>query len=196
MPPAAIAVLALVLVVSIAVAALALTGNLGGGGSDSATSSNPPPPSSGASTPSGGTGSNGSAEGDSGADGSTARPLSQDRAEISTVLRRYETAYTNHDTESLKFVFTPGVTRHGLAGGGCRDASGRDDVLQQYRAQFALGTGAYTLRNLTPDAISVDGDSAHTNLRFSIQNGRSGDISFDLKRFENVWRVSGVDSHC
>lgn len=178
--PAMIAALALVIVASIAVAALALSANLGGDGST--TSSNP----SGTSP----------APGDGDGDGPTPRPLVQDRSEISTVLRRYETAYTNHDTESLRFVFTPDATRHGLASGGCRDASGRDAVLDQYRQQFELGTGTYTLRGMAPTAIDVDGESAHTDLRFSIEGGRSGSVSFDLERFENAWRVSRVDSHC
>ena len=178
-----IAALALVIVASIVVAALALSGNLGGGGSP--TSSNPsgttPVPNDGS---------------DGGDDTPATRPLAQNRDEISTVLRRYETAYTNHDTAGLKFVFTPGVTRHGLASGGCGDASGRDEVLDQYRQQFALGTGTYTLRGMAPTAIEVDGDRAHTDLRFSIEGGRSGSVSFDLERFRNAWRVSRVDSHC
>lgn len=171
------------LVASIVVITLALSGTIGGDGGGSTTSSSAasPPP----------------ASGDGGGDDTvTTRPLAQDRSEISTVLRRYETAYTNHDTEALRFVFTPSVTRHGLASGGCRDASGRDAVLEQYRQQFALGTGTYTLRGMAPSAIDVDADSAHADLRFSIQGGRSGSVSFDLERFADVWRVSHVDSHC
>ena len=180
-----IAVLALVIVASIAVAALALSGNLGGGGST--TPSNPP-----GTSPAPGSGDGGG----SGGGAPTPRPLAQDRSEISAVLRRYETAYSNHDTERLRFVFSPDVTRHGLASGGCRDASGRDAVLDQYRQQFALGTGTYTLRGMAPTAIDVDADTAHADLRFSIEGGRSGSVSFDLVRFENAWRVSRVDSHC
>ena len=124
------------------------------------------------------------------------RPVADDQREIVAVLRRYATAYTNHDTDSLRFVFTPDVTRHGLAPGGCRDASGRAAVLLQYRRQFDLGTGAYTLHGLVPSAITVDGTRASTDLDFSIVGGRDGTISFELERFAGVWRVSHVDSHC
>lgn len=122
--------------------------------------------------------------------------MAEDKREIIAVLRRYATAYTNHDTDSLRFVFTPDVTRHGLAPGGCRDATGRPAVLLQYRQQFALGTGAYTLHGLVPSAISVSGTQASTDLGFSIDGGRGGNITFGLARFANVWRVSRVDSHC
>ena len=134
---------------------------------------------------------------DSGGGGAaTPRPVADDQREIVAVLRRYATAYSNHDTDSLRFVFTPDVTRHGLAPGGCRDASGRAAVLLQYRRQFALGTGAYTLHGLVPSAITVDGTRASTDLDFSIAGGRDGTISFELARFAGVWRISSVDSHC
>jgi len=143
-----------------------------------------------------GTSQAGSDESGGGDDAPAPRPVAEDRQEIIMVLRRYAAAYTNHDTDSLRFVFTPDVTRHGLAPGGCRDSSGRAAVLLQYRRQFDLGTGTYTLRGLVPSAIIVDGMSANTDLHFSIGGSRSGRISFNLIRFAGVWRISHVDSHC
>jgi hypothetical protein len=174
----AIGLIALAVVVAIAAASVALFGSSG----DSSAPERGGSPGTQAGTDDGGD--------------DTPAPRPVHKQAIVAVLRRYATAYTNHDTDNLRFVFTPDVTRHGLAPGGCRDASGRAAVLLQYRGQFDLGTGAYTLHGLGPGAITVDGTSASTDLDYSIEGGRNGRISFELARFAGVWRVSHVDTHC
>jgi hypothetical protein len=172
----ALVLLGLAIVAGVVVATLAASGAFSSRAPTGSTPSGPPPPAASGDEP--------------------RRPLEQDRDEIRALLGRYATAYTNHDTKELRFVFTPTVTRHGLARGGCVDGDGRSEVLAQYRQQFALGTGRYTLTGLSPDAITVDGTTAHVDARFAIGNARSGPISFDAERFRDVWRVSRVDSHC
>jgi hypothetical protein len=120
----------------------------------------------------------------------------QDRREISALLRRYQSAYTSYDIEALRFIFSPQVTRHGLAKGGCGDASGRPAVLLQYRQQFDTHPGRYILRGLTSSAIAVNGDQAEVELRFTIVGTKSGTVSFDFTRAYGGWRVSHIDAHC
>jgi hypothetical protein len=177
----ALGFMGLIVVASVAVAALALTGKLSGGTSDPGSRVTPPPPAQpGAPPPAAG----------------SPRTVAQDRSAILAVFRRYETAYSAKDIDGLRLIFSPGITRHGLAAGGCADARGRPAVLQQYRDQFRLPIGQYRFQGLQPSAITVDGPRARADLDFSIGGSRSGTASFDLARSAGAWRVSKIDAHC
>ncbi|HYU60655.1 MAG TPA: protein kinase [Solirubrobacterales bacterium] len=116
--------------------------------------------------------------------------------EVRAVLRGYETAYTDQDLGALAAIFTPDVTRRGLRAGGCSETGGIDEVLDTYSEQFASGTGAYTLTDLSSDAIEVSGDTATVHTGYAISPGGNGSVSFDLERQGREWLISRVDASC
>ena len=168
-------ILALVVVAGIVVAALALSGKLGGGASDQTSGGTPlaPPPVAGD------------------------RPTAgEDKDDVIAVFHRYETAFSAKSINGLRLIFSPDIKRRGLSADGCAEASGRPQVLQQYRDQFKLKIGRYRFEGLTRSAISLNGSRARSDLDFSIDGSRSGTASFGLTRAQSAWRVSSIDTHC
>ena len=120
----------------------------------------------------------------------------EDRRAVVATLHEYEDAYSSHDIAGLRAVLAPGATRHGLRATGCSDTTGREAVLDTYREQFALGTGAYTLEGLSPGAVSISGARARVALGYSIAPGGTGSVSFRLRRGADRWRITRVIASC
>ena len=127
----------------------------------------------------------------------TAAERREARADVVSSLRRYEQAYSERDESGLRALLTPDVTRHGLRAGGCSDTSGRSDVLDTYREQFARGSGSYALTTLSPRGVQLAGrDRASVTSRYAISPGGTGSVTFDLARRPEGWRISRVDANC
>src|SRR5215211_6708540 len=116
--------------------------------------------------------------------------------DVRAVLRRYEAAYTDQDVPALAGLFTPDVTRRGLRAGGCSETSGINEVLDTYSEQFASGTGAYKLADLSSGAIETAGDTATVDTGYTITPGGNGSVSFELEREGRDWLISRVDASC
>jgi hypothetical protein len=113
------------------------------------------------------------------------------------VLARYQTAYSEHSLSGLSRLFSPGVTRHGLAAGGCRVSHGREAVLADYESQFAEGTGAYRLVDVRSSDITLESAvRSHVRARYEIDPGGSGLVKFGFARLGESWRISNVDASC
>jgi ketosteroid isomerase-like protein len=167
-------------VVAVAIGAFAVAGGFDGGGDSGAASAGADVGTTATET------STTTASGESPAD---------ERA-VRSVLKRYEAAYTDHDLGALASLFAPDVTRKGLRAGGCSQTSGIDHVLDTYAEQFDAGTGAYSLSDLSSDAIDVAGDTASAESGYTITPGGSGTVSFELRRDGDGWLISRVDASC
>ena len=176
------ALAALAIVAGIGVGAYAATGGFSSG----ATTTTVPPATDGGGGGGGGTGGGGGAN------------AVRDRSDIADVLTSYSTAYSNRDAGALGSLLAPNVTRSGVAAsGGCGTQRGAADVLAAYEAQFAQGTGTYTLTDLSADAIQVSGNVARTpRLHYTISPSASGTVSFELAKIGRRWLISRIDASC
>lgn len=119
------------------------------------------------------------------------------RGSVLDVLDRYTHAYSSQDLRGLASVLTPGVKRHGLAGGGCHVVRGREAVLRDYESQFDEGTGTYRLVGLSPRSVTLAGsDGAHVRTHYAISTGGAGFVNFALQRTAAGWKISEVFATC
>ena len=69
-------------------------------------------------------------------------------------------------------------------------------MVAAYESQFALGTGSYSLPDLSDDAVDVSGDTASVTTTYAISTGGSGQISFELERSGDDWLISDIQAPC
>lgn len=119
-----------------------------------------------------------------------------DKVAMVRLLRRYEFAYSARDTEGLRLLFTRGVSRHGFQRGGCGDSTGRKSVVEAYAAQFALGTGRYTLTGVSASAIRTSGSRPTIDARYAIAGGNAGRLTVQFSNSNGRWLISRLNSHC
>ncbi len=119
------------------------------------------------------------------------------RSSIMSLLADYQSSYSAHDVGGLASIFSPGITRHGLAAGGCTVARGRRAVLGDYRSQFEAGSGSYRLIGLTPQEIAIDSiDRAHLDAHYEIDPGGTGYVNFKFAALGGGWKISEVYATC
>lgn len=129
--------------------------------------------------------------------GPTPAEEQHDRTAIMALLGSYQSAYSAHNLAGLASIFSPGITRHGLAAGGCTVARGRDTVLDDYRSQFEEGSGSYRLVGLSGNEIRIDNSTrAQVNAHYEIDPGGSGYVNFRFARLGDDWKVSEVYATC
>jgi hypothetical protein len=121
-----------------------------------------------------------------------------DRGTIMSILGDYQNAYSQHEVAALSNLFTPGITRHGLAAGGCRVSHGRSQVLENYQSQFAEGTGAYRLVGFAEDQIQFNGKTQATlDAHYDIEPGnQTGYVNFKFADIGEGWRISEIYATC
>ena len=120
-----------------------------------------------------------------------------DRQAITGTLGVYESAYSDHNIPGLSRVFTPEISRHGLAAGGCTVARGRRAVLADYQSQFAEGSGTYELVGLSESPIQIDSRTrAHLDAHYRITPGGIGYVNFKFAELGKGWRISEVYATC
>ncbi len=121
-----------------------------------------------------------------------------DRHAIMSVLNTYQTAYSQQDLSSLSEIFSPGIIRHGLAAGGCHISHGRSEVLEDYRSQFAEGTGSYELVGLSANAIQLTSKiKAALHAHYKIEPGsQTGYVNFQFAELGEGWKISEVYATC
>jgi len=180
---------ALALVAAVVVALL-LSGSDSGGGGTTPGGSTPTAPT----TPddNGGGGNGGGGKG-------TEQSVAEARSEIESLLHSYEAAYSSEDLNAMGALLSEDVTRVGLAAGssGCVTSRGKAAVLDTYAGQFdANPASTYTLTGLEPSAIDVSGESASSDLGYSISSGASGSISFGFTRVDDRWLISDIKATC
>jgi hypothetical protein len=121
----------------------------------------------------------------------------RDRANIMGLLASYQEDYSTHDVSALSGLFTPGVTRHGLAAGGCTVSHGRNAVIADYQSQFEEGSGAYSLVGLSGDQIHLDTTKqAQLNAHYRITPGGAGYVDFRFAETSEGWRINEVYATC
>ncbi len=144
-----------------------------------------------------GTDDDGGGGGNGGLGGAGEPDEDADIADIQTTLEDYQAAYSSQDTDALADLFTPDVFRRGIgAGGACTTTQGLDEVLATYDAQFASGTGTYSLTDTSEGAIDLSGDTASLDTGYTISSGASGSISFELERSGSDWLISRIEASC
>jgi hypothetical protein len=121
-----------------------------------------------------------------------------DRRAILGVLGTYQTAYSHQDVQGLSGIFSPGITRHGLAAGGCRISRGRREVLNDYESQFQEGTGSYELVGLSEAQIELQGTTrASLHAHYNIEPGsQRGYVNFRFAELGEGWKISEVYATC
>jgi len=119
-----------------------------------------------------------------------------DKAAMVGLLRRYAAAYSARDPEALRRHFTRNVFRHGFQRGGCGNAYGRRSVVEAYAAQFALGTGRYTLTGVSQRAIQTARSHPTVNTRYAIAGGNDGRLAVQFSKSNGRWLISRLNSHC
>jgi hypothetical protein len=121
----------------------------------------------------------------------------RDRGIIMRLLASYQVDYSTHNTSALSGLFTPSVTRHGLAVGGCRVSHGLRAVIASYQSQFEAGSGAYTLVALSEAQIRLDdATQAHINAHYRITPGGTGYVNFRFTETGDGWKISEVYATC
>ncbi len=119
------------------------------------------------------------------------------RKEIEGLLHSYEDAYSNADLNAMSALLTDDVIRFGVVAGGCGERKGKQAVLAAYDEQFqANGPLDYTLTGLTPQAITVRGAVASSNLGYQIGGGSSGTIDFQFARRNGAWLIQRINASC
>jgi hypothetical protein len=129
--------------------------------------------------------------------GPSATEVTDDRDEISGVLDTYQEAYSAHDLQRLAGIFTPGISRRGLAAGGCAVSHGQSAVLNDYASQFDEGSGSYELVGLSPGQITVDSQTrAHLHAKYAISPGGTGFVDFAFADLSGAWKISQIYASC
>ena len=177
----------LLLVAAIAFGAFAAAGGLDSGGSTTVISD------AGDTTDSGGGNGGGGAGGGGG--GGAAPETGAERTAVVRVLEEYASEYSAQDAAGIGALLTADVARVGASASGCRQ-TGIDEVVAAYESQFALGTGVYTLGELSADDVDVRGDIATVTTSYSISTGGSGSISFALERAGDEWLIADIQAPC
>lgn len=116
---------------------------------------------------------------------------SADREAIRSVLDDYANDFTAKDADALGGLMTADVQREGRGTPDCTQ-SGRAEVVEAYRSQFAQGSGPYSLQT-SDDDIDVSGDTAQIRSTYST-SGSSDDIGFGLRREGEGWRFTSIDA--
>jgi hypothetical protein len=120
-----------------------------------------------------------------------------DRQAIMGALGAYQSAYSEHSISGLSNVFTPGISRHGLAADGCTVSRGQSAVLADYESQFAEGSGNYELIGLSEGQIQFDGRTrAHLAAHYRITPGGTGYVNFKFAELGDGWKISEVYATC
>jgi len=129
--------------------------------------------------------------------GPTGSEQVRDRGIITGLLASYQVDFSTHNAPALSGLFTPGVTRHGLAAGGCRVSHGRGAIIASYQSQFEEGTGAYSLVGLSEAQIHLDSTTqAHINAHYRITPGGTGYVNFRFTEAGEGWKISEVYATC
>ena len=116
---------------------------------------------------------------------------------VVAVLRGYATAYSDHSTAGLSALFSPVISRRGLASGGCHVSHGRAAVLAAYASQFSEHTGAYSLVGLSPSQVVLTGSvSAAVNATYRISGGGTGSVAFELTQTSGRWLIMSISATC
>jgi hypothetical protein len=121
------------------------------------------------------------------------------RQQIEAILTSYASDYSAHDLGGLGSLFAPDVTRYGDKSGGCGYTYGKSAVLGAYAAQFGAGAGAYSFVDPSSSAIEINGATASDTLGFRIavpSGTKYGQVSFDLSRLTDQWRIQGIRATC
>ena len=120
-----------------------------------------------------------------------------DRGIIMGLLTSYREDYSAHNVLALSRLFTSGVTRHGLAAGGCSVSHGRAAVIATYQSQFEKDTGAYSLGGLSEAQIQLDTTrQAHLDTHYRITPGGTGYVNFRFVEAGEGWKISEVYATC
>jgi WXG100 protein secretion system (Wss), protein YukD len=120
-----------------------------------------------------------------------------DRGIIMGLLTSYREDYSTHNVSALSGLFTSGITRHGLAAGGCRVSHGRSAVIASYQSQFEKGSGTYSLVGLSEAQIQLDTTKqAHLNTHYRITPGGTGYVNFRFAEEGEGWKISEVYATC
>jgi hypothetical protein len=120
-----------------------------------------------------------------------------DRQAIMSILGTYQSSYSDHDISGLSNIFTPGISRHGLAAGGCTVSRGRGAVLADYQSQFEEGSGSYELVGLSAGQIQLESKTrAHLDAHYQITPGGSGYVNFKFAEIGEGWKISEVYATC
>jgi hypothetical protein len=129
--------------------------------------------------------------------GPTPSEQASDLQAIMGVLSAYQTAYSAHNLSGLSNIFTPGISRHGLAAGGCTVSRGQSAVLADYQSQFEEGSGSYELVGLSKSEIQLDGKTrAHLDAHYQITPGGAGYVNFKFAELGEGWKISEVYATC
>ncbi len=112
------------------------------------------------------------------------------------VLTRYEGAYSAHDASGLRAILAANVARTGQGAGGCEHVTGQSAVLAAYEAQWTAGAGRYQLTGLSPQAVSVTGQTASVKLRYRIAPASEGQVQFRLADSGNKWLITSITASC
>jgi hypothetical protein len=121
----------------------------------------------------------------------------RDRGIIMGLLTSYQTDYSAHNVLALTGLFTPDVTRHGLAAGGCRVSHGRSAVVASYKSQFDEGTGVYSLVGLSASHIQLESATqAHLTVHYRITPGGTGYVDFRFVEAGEGWKIGEVYATC
>jgi hypothetical protein len=122
---------------------------------------------------------------------------SSDRSAIVPLLDYYQSDYSEHDESALAGLFTPEVSRHGLAAGGCVVSHGLTAVMADYRNQFEAGSGSYELVGLSEGQIQFDNTTrARLNSHYTLTPGNSGYVNFTFEELGEGWKISEVNAAC
>ncbi len=120
-----------------------------------------------------------------------------DRDAITAVLGDYQSSYSTHNIAGLEGIFTPEISRRGLAASGCAVSHGRAAVLADYRSQFEAGSGSYRLVGLSEGAILIESKTrARLNAHYRITPGGSGYANFKFAELGEGWKISEVYATC
>jgi hypothetical protein len=127
----------------------------------------------------------------------SASEQANDRGAMMAILNTYQSAYSDHDVSALSSIFTPEISRHGLAAGGCTVSHGRGAVLADYQSQFEQGSGSYELVGLSAAEIQLDGrQRAHLDAHYQITPGGEGYVNFRFADVGAGWKISEVYATC
>ena len=120
-----------------------------------------------------------------------------DRSAIMSLLDGYQGAYSQHDVSALSHIFSPQISRHGLAAGGCTVSHGRGAVLNDYQSQFEQGSGSYELVGLSSGEIQIESKTrAHLDAHYQITPGGTGYVNFRFAELGEGWKISEVYATC
>ncbi len=129
--------------------------------------------------------------------GASAPEQRSDRSAITAVLGDYQSSYSNHNIAGLEGIFTPEISRRGLAASGCTVSHGRAAVLADYRSQFEAGSGSYELVGFSEGAIQIESKTrARINAYYRITPGGSGYVNFKFVELGEGWEISEVYATC